>query len=139
MREDRDVPTIITEQGHLEVTPVAGGALVARTADLAGSIGWTLEREGLCRGDVCVPTRTRPELRVDGGVDVRVVAELLRRPLVFDDDAGIGVLGESVETRAEQRAGRPLDGFTLTDADGAPFAWSSLGRKKKVLVAWASW
>jgi hypothetical protein len=29
--------------------------------------------------------------------------------------------------------------FTLPDLAGQPFTFSSLGRRKKLLVAWASW
>jgi hypothetical protein len=32
-----------------------------------------------------------------------------------------------------------VDDFTLGDVDGNEFRWSSLGRKKKLMFAWASW
>jgi hypothetical protein len=129
---------IITDEGALEVNP-DGGALLVDADALASVTGWKLEPQGLCRGDVCVPTRARPEIRVGDQVDARVFADLLRRPLAFDDDAGVGVLGESAATRAEQLASMRVDDFALADVDGRPFRWSSIGRRKKVLVAWASW
>jgi hypothetical protein len=130
--------TIITDDGALEVSD-HDGALLAEPPALASVTGWTLEPQGLCHGDVCVPTHSRPEIRVDDQVDVRVFADLLRRPLAFDEDTAVGVLGESAATRAEQLASMRVDDFELTDVNGKPFRWSSIGRRKKVLVAWASW
>ena len=138
MREYLGMATILTDDGALEASSDAGALLVDAGA-LASVTGWTLEPQGLCRGDVCVPTRARPEIRVGDDVDVRVFADLLRRPLAFDDDVGVGVLGESAATRGEQLASLHVDDFELADVDGRPFRWSSIGRRKKVLVAWASW
>jgi len=139
VREDLAMTaTIITDDGGFDVRD-DGGALLVDAGALASGTGWKLEPQGLCRGDVCVPTRSRPEIRVGDDIDVRVFADLLRRPLAFDDDAAIGVLGESAATRAEQLASMRVDDFELNDVDGRPFRWSSIGRRKKVMVAWASW
>jgi hypothetical protein len=59
----------------------------------------------------------------------------LRRPLAFDDETGFAVMGRAIEPAATGR----VDDLELHDADGKPFGWRTLGRKKKVLVAWASW
>jgi hypothetical protein len=125
--------TILTDDG-----PVAVGTLTALTeAELRSVTGFELRPEGLCRADVCVPTHARPDLRTGDGVDARVVAELLGRPLAVDDATGDAVLAASATARAE--AGASVADLVLSDLDGEPFAWSCLGRKKKVLVAWASW
>jgi hypothetical protein len=108
-------------------------------AELRDETGWDLKPEGLCKGDVCVPVRGRDDLVVDGRVDVRVLAEVLRLPLAIDEDAGVAVLGESAVARAAQREALQVDDFTLTDVDGSSTRWSSFGRKKKLLVTWASW
>lgn len=113
--------------------PTADGCIDAGA--LFGVTGWELKPEGLCRGDVCIPTHARPEVQRDGRVDVRVLAELLRRPLAFDDETGFAVIGEPVEEAATGR----IDDLELRDVDGKPFGLRTLGRKKKVLVAWASW
>lgn len=125
--------TVITDEGLAE----ADSVLVAPD-DLPRVIGWELKPQGLCRGEVCVPLLGR-DVVVDGRIDLRLVADALRRPLAYDEDAGVGVLGASAAERTEQRAGMYVDDFALSDVDGQPFRWSSIGRKKKLLFAWASW
>ena len=52
-------------------------------------------------------------------------------------------LDEETQTVALGAPGDDIDGdltgLVLRDADGAEYAWSRIGRKKKLLVAWASW
>jgi len=115
------------------------GTLLLTPVDLREVTGWELKPEGLCRDDACVLTRSRPDVQVDGRVDLRVVAELLDRPLAIDDDTAVAALGESATTRSAQIASGRVGDLVLHDVDGKPVSWSSLGRKKKVLVTWASW
>lgn len=133
--------TIITEAGAAEIpgASIQGGTVLVPTESLEQAIGWKLQPEGLCRGDVCVPTHSRPDVHVDGRVDLGAVAELMSRPFVLDGDGDAAVFGESATARAQQIAAMHVDDFELRDVFGDPFRWSSLGRKKKVLVAWASW
>jgi hypothetical protein len=126
--------TVITDDGARELE----GARVS-PAELLELTGWDLKPEGLCRGDVCVPTRGRPEVEVDGVVDLAVVADLLGQPFVIDDDKSVAVLGTSVATRTQQLRDANVRDLVLRDFDGKEVAWSSIGRKKKLLVAWASW
>ena len=131
---------ILTGEDTHEVDAVARPAtLLLDPATLREVTGWELKPEGLCRDDVCVPTRSRPDVRVDGRVDLRVVAELLDRPLVIDADTAVAAIGESAATRAAQLAEGRLDDIVLQDLDGRSFSWPEIGRKKKVLVTWASW
>ena len=133
--------TIITDAGAttVEGAEVRGDTVLVDAQSLEHAIGWELKPEGLCRGDVCVPTRARPDVRVDDKIDLAVVAELMHRPFAVDGDGDAAVFGESALARAEQQAALHVDDFELNDVNGKPFRWSSLGRKKKVLVAWASW
>jgi hypothetical protein len=133
--------TVITDAGATDVdgAEIRGETMLVDAQSLESAIGWELKPEGLCRGDVCVPTRSRPEVRVDDKIDLAVVAELMHRPFVVDGDGDAAVFGESASARAEQQAALHVDDFELNDVSGKPFRWSSLGRKKKVLVAWASW
>jgi hypothetical protein len=109
---------------------------IAADAFAAGT-GWAIKPEGACRGDICVPLP--PEARGDDGlVDVGVVADRLRMPLVSAPDAGIWALGPaSVTGHALDTAEAP--DVVLPDADGNPFRLSSLHGQKVLLVAWASW
>ena len=79
------------------------------------------------------------ELVVDGAVDVARFAAALARPAVVDAAQGVVALGE----RSADRRGPIEDGiapnFTLPQLDGGTFTFSSLGRRKKLLLAWSSW
>ena len=79
------------------------------------------------------------ELRVGDRVDLRVMAELLQRSFAIDDASATAVLGGSYADTTVGAGDAGLADLMLHDADGAPFAWKAIGRKKKLLVAWASW
>ena len=66
-------------------------------------------------------------------------ADALARPVVLDAAHGIVALGErSADRRGPIEAGVAPD-FTLPQIDGGTFTFSSVGRRKKLLLAWASW
>ena len=113
--------------------------LTATTTDpvaFEGATGWAIKPEGACRGEVCVPLPD--DVRVDGGLDVRVLAERLGMPVLRDEDHGVTAIGPStVVGHALESAVAPE--LELPDADGNPFRLSSLHGKKVLLVAWASW
>jgi hypothetical protein len=100
--------------------------------------GWQLKPEGLCRDEMCVPVRDAA-LVVDGAVDVARFAAALARPVVVDAANGVVALGErSADRRGPIEAGVAPD-FTLPQLAGGSFTFSSLGRRKKLLLAWSSW
>jgi hypothetical protein len=115
------------------------GSFRLRATELLERTGWELKPEGLCKDDVCVPVKGRDDVIVGDRVDLRAFAALIGLPLAVDDDAGVAVLGESASARAAQRLSMHVDDFAMVDVDGNEFRWSSIGRKKKVLFAWASW
>ena len=115
------------------------GTFRLTAAELYENTGWELKPEGLCKGDVCVPVRGHVDVVVDDRVDLRAFADLIGQPLAVDDPTGVAVLGESAAARAAQRLSMRVDDFELVDVDGNEFHWSSIGRKKKVFFAWASW
>jgi hypothetical protein len=106
-------------------------------AEFAQATGWTLEPEGACRGDVCVPL---PPLDpdADGRLDVAVVADRLGMPIAHDPAHELWALGPRSGDRRVLDDARMPD-VVLTDFDGAPFDLASLRGRKVVLVAWASW
>lgn len=105
--------------------------------ELAARTGWTVEPQGACRGDVCVPLPA--EARTEGGrVQASALAGGLGMPLLADEAHGLWALGPaSVTGRALDSAQAPE--LTLPDLDGAPFSLSSLHGTKVVMTAWASW
>lgn len=105
-------------------------------AELFEQTGWDATPEGLCRGEICVPSPGAR--RADGTIDVVVVAERLSMPLLRDETSGTWVLGPSA------LSGRALDTavvppLTLNTFDGTPFDFSSLLGRRIILAAWASW
>jgi hypothetical protein len=126
--------TVITDDGTREVESAR-----VSPAELLELTGWELKPEGLCRGDVCVPTRGRTGFEVDGDVDLAVVADLLGQPFVVDDENSVAVLGTSVATRTQQLHDANVRDLVLRDFNGNDVTWSNIGRKKKLFVAWASW
>lgn len=95
--------------------------------------GWALRPEGACRDGRCIPVADG----VRDPLDVRVLAERLRMPLVRDETAGLWALGPEAGGRALASAVAP--DLELPDADGQMFRLDSLRGKKVLLVAWASW
>jgi hypothetical protein len=94
--------------------------------------GWKLRPEGLCREDVCVPVAFEGE-----EVDVAVLSDALRMPVVADDAHGLWCLGPPASGHALETAVAPE--LELPDLDGNVFKLSSLRGQKVLLVAWASW
>ena len=117
---------------------VDGNRVLLEAGGLGELTGWQLKPEGLCRDDVCVPVRD-PDLTVDGAIDVDRFAAALARPVVVDAANGVVALGErSADRRGPIEAGIAPD-FTLPQLGGGTFTFSSLGRRKKLLLAWSSW
>ena len=114
----------------LDTTTVEPDAFEAAT-------GWAVKPEGACKSEMCVPLPD--EVRSgDGRLEVNVLAERLRMPVLRDDNHGLWALGPAtVAGQALESAEAP--DLELPDADGNPFRLSSLHGKKVLLVAWASW
>jgi len=134
------VTVIDAERGALEVEGRVDGERVRLELEaLEPATGWVLKPEGLCRGSVCVPVRDRDALVVDGAVDVAVLAEVLRRPAVVDADERIIAIGIPAAERAEAMESLDAPDFELPDIEGETFQFSSIGKRKKLVVTWASW
>jgi hypothetical protein len=117
----------------------SGGELRAAPEAVASALGWTLEAEGLCRGDVCVPVRDRGALLRDGGIDLERLAALLGRPLACDAEERMAVLGVSAEDRARALMSLEAPDFTLPDLSGQQHSLHQHRGKKVLLIAYASW
>lgn len=110
-------------------------SLTVDAAAFTHRTGWALKPEGLCKGDVCVPA---PGVdRGDGMLDVEVLHERLRMPLVHDEVHGLYALGPESGGQSLTTARAPE--LTLPQLDGSEFSLSSLRGRKIVMVAWASW
>ncbi len=104
----------------------------------AGRTGWVIKPEGACKADVCVPLPATARTAT-GDLDVAVVAGRLGMPLVADDEHRLWALGPETGVTGRALTSAVAPDLTLPDAEGKPFALSSLRGQKVVLVAWASW
>jgi hypothetical protein len=105
--------------------------------DFAAGTGWAVKPQGACRGDVCVPLPADVR-RADGRLDVNVLAERLRMPLVHDEEHALWALGPAAVT-GHALSTAEVPELTLPDLEGNPFSLSTLHGQKVLLVAWASW
>jgi hypothetical protein len=100
--------------------------------------GWSIRPQGACKAEACVPLP--PEARLgDGRLDASVISERLGMPLVADEPHGIWALGPETAVTGRALTSAVAPELVLPDADGNPFALSSLRGRKVLLVAWASW
>ncbi len=107
--------------------------------DFEARTGWSVQPQGLCQGDVCLPL---PETArtADGTLDVQQVAERAGMPLVHDETHDLWALGPAAgaERRVLTTAHAPE--LELPDLrTGELFRLSSLKGQKVLLLAWASW
>ena len=101
--------------------------------ELERRTGWSIKPEGACKGDRCVPLPRGDQEQVD----VRMLAERLRMPLIHDEANGLWCLGPEAGGRALTSVVAPE--LILPDLDGREWRLSSLRGTKVLLVAWASW
>ena len=101
-------------------------------------LGWELKPEGLCQGYMCIPVDQDDLVREDG-LDLRVLADALQRPLVTEEKHAVASLGASHHDRAEALDSLDAPDFTLPDLAGNLHSLSDERGKKVLLVAYASW
>ena len=132
--------TLIDEGRVVPLDVTAHGDTVRISSDaLAAGLGWRLEAQGLCRGDVCVPVRDRAALLSSDGIDLAALARTFDRPLALDADERVAVLGASAAERGARLATLEAPDFALPDLNGRKHALRDQRGKKTLLIAWASW
>jgi hypothetical protein len=136
--------TVIDQEGgvHTVDAEVRDGAVGFASDSLADVTGWKLEPQGLCRGDVCVPVRGRAVAGDDGLVDLATFAAVVGLPLALEldgPDGPVGVLAERSDERTAAITSGSAPDFTLPDLDGNPVSLHDFDRRKRLLLAWASW
>ncbi len=124
-----------------ETLPLSASEQGVRIAPdtLRSALGWKLEPQGLCKGDLCVPVRDRAGLVAADGVDLAAFARALGRPLALDNAERTAVLGAGAAERVARLRSLDAPDFSLPDLAGRRHSLSQWKRKKILLVAWASW
>lgn len=135
--------TVLGERGEVAAAGAraAGEQLWLTEADMEAATGWLMKREGLCRGDVCVPIPPGREsdFRREGRVDAGAFWRLLDKPIVHSDDGSVWVLGEGARDRAAALRSLSAPDFALPDHTGRMHSLSAYRGRKVLLVSWASW
>ncbi|MEO8693163.1 MAG: hypothetical protein ABI658_06570 [Acidimicrobiales bacterium] len=104
------------------------------------SLGWERKDQGLCRGDVCIPSRSLEGIEGDDGrFDLHRLVELLERPLAVDIDANAAFVGVGASDRAARLARFEAPDFALPDLEGRVHSLAEHRGKKVFLATWASW
>lgn len=131
--------TVLTGESEVNVSGSAeGGAILIDPLDLSRAIGWSLEAQGLCRGATCVPL-ARNVVSVDNRLDLTAIADALQAPIAFEPAARVVAVGEPSQVRAVSLREVSAPDFVLELLSGDKFRFTSIGRAKKLLLAWASW
>lgn len=135
--------TVIQGDGAVRVDAVVdvGQATVRLRADaVQQSLGWERKVQGLCRGELCIPSRALAGIEGDDGLfDLAGLAALLGRPLAVDADAGAAFVGVSAPERAARLARFEAPDFALPDLEGRVHSLAEHRGKKVFLATWASW
>ena len=103
-------------------------------------LGWERRDEGLCRDDVCIPSRLLAGIEDDDGLyELSRLVALLGRPLAVDIEAEAAFVGVAAPERSDRLARFEAPDFTLPDLDGHLHSLADHRGKKVFLATWASW
>jgi hypothetical protein len=131
--------TIISDDVRTVDASVADGRILVDPAQLPALLGWELKPEGLCRDDVCVPVRDQPTLFSGEQLDLERVTDALGRASVVDTDARIVSIALPAEERRRALDSLVAPSFELSDLHGGRHRLEEWHRRKRLLVAFASW
>jgi hypothetical protein len=105
--------------------------------ELPSAIGWDVQAEGVCAGEVCVPVPPGQTWWDDTHFDVSAFARHIGLAEASDPQRGI-VAYEAPRVRAGGPATIDAPDFTLPDLDGSLHSLSDYRGQKVVLFTWAS-
>src|SRR3954453_8358572 len=135
--------TVIQADGAEQVDAVvdAQRATVRLSADAVQQcLGWQRKDEGLCRGEVCIPSRSLAGVEGDDRLfDLSRLVALLGRPIATDIEAAAAFVGVAAPDRAAALARFEAPDFTLPDLEGRLHSLADHRGKKVFLATWASW
>lgn len=134
--------TVLTESGATEVgARVAGDGLWLDRVACEAATGWTMKPEGLCQGDVCIPTPRSDTGDYLDNDEINIAAwwRMMGRPVLHDDTDEVWMLGAGAADRAAALQSLQAPDFTLPDLDGKPHSLSDYRGKRVFLTTWSSW
>lgn len=103
----------------------------------AEATGWSIQPEGACRGEICVPLAGLADDQTDPtSLDLAAIAGHLGMASAADEATGLTAYGPATMSgRALPTAVAPT--LVLPDLNGDLFDLASLRGSKVVLVAWS--
>ena len=111
--------------------------------ELHSTTGWELKPQGVCIGDVCVPSPAGREsgfLRADNmEFNLVALARSQGQPVVHHGGHAAWFFGEPKALRSDALTSLQAPDFTLPDLDGKSHSLSDYRGKKILLFSWASW
>jgi AhpC/TSA family len=139
--------TIIHEDKplHFERAIADSNAVWLDAAELKQLAGWELKREGICRGDLCVPIPPGREsefaAKRDGGtwLNFSALADQMGKPWAGDSKNRVWYFGAEAADRGNALRSLEAPDFELPDLDGKLHRLSDYRGQKVFLLAWASW
>ena len=140
---DTTTITLLIEDADVSLAArVSGEDVWLAATELERATGWTLTRDGFCRGSLCMPIppgREAQFVHTDGSVNLAALAGLRGQALVHDDDATVWALDASTLARGATRTSVEAPDFTLPDLSGRLHSLHEHRGKKVLLASWASW
>ena len=130
---------VLGEETHEVTGAIEGARVLVDAGSLEAATGWHLEDRGLCRGDACVPVRDRAAVLAGDRVDLAGVAGVLDAPFIADADRAVVAIGRPAFARQQVIAGRDAVSVRLPDLAGDLHELSEWSRRRRLLVAFASW
>jgi hypothetical protein len=135
--------TLLHEQSETACSTgrVSGEDLWIGAREFEVATGWSLKREGLCRGDICVPVPSGRAADYVSGDALNAAAfwRQMNHPMVHDAAAEVWMLGTSAANRSMALQSLEAPDFALPDLAGATGTLSEHRGKKVLLATWASW
>ena len=108
--------------------------------DFEARSGWSVQPQGLCQGDVCLPLSPDAVDDDTRTIDIRHVADRAGMPLVHDKQHNLWALGPAAGAERRVLTTAQAPELELPDLrTGEQFQLSSLRGQKVLLLAWASW
>lgn len=135
--------TLLHEQRQTELADdcLADQSLWLDAAALDQALGWSLQPQGMCKDDICVPIspRQRAQWVRDNRVDIAGLWRDMGQPVVNDESGRTWVFGSGAELRSRQLSSLQAPDFELPDQHGRMHRLSDYRGRKVLLVTWASW
>jgi len=134
--------TIISDDAtHAVAARTDGAALWLSAADFERVSGYTLKREGFCRGPLCIPIPAGrdAEFRHSETINLSAFAAFTERPLLSNKSRDCWVLEEPAEARNEALRSLAAPDFELPDLAGTMHRLADYRGRKVLITSWASW